>query len=177
MHNSGASRRGDAKPYVELEQRHCERSEAIHLVTQRKNGLPRGACHRARIRATRWLAMTALQLKRLGCLKIESNNKPARHAQTDSGIHQSSLQVFRRWITGSSSAKTRGACHRAALRADPLALLPGDDDFNWYEGHREERSTGCANNVKPRPPVATGASRKRMQSSDQYPQTLMVRRR
>jgi hypothetical protein len=32
--------------------------------------------------ATRWLAMTALQLKRLGCLKIESNNKPARHART-----------------------------------------------------------------------------------------------
>jgi hypothetical protein len=38
--------------------RHCERSEAIHLATQRKNGLLRGACHRARIRATRWLAMT-----------------------------------------------------------------------------------------------------------------------
>src|SRR3984893_15453091 len=30
MHNSGASRRGDAKPYLGLEQRHCERSEAIH---------------------------------------------------------------------------------------------------------------------------------------------------
>src|SRR5450631_825051 len=29
-----------------------------------------------------WLAMTALQLKRLGCLKIESNNKPTRHART-----------------------------------------------------------------------------------------------
>jgi len=38
--------------------RHCERSEAIHLAAQRKNGLLRGACHRARIRATRWLAMT-----------------------------------------------------------------------------------------------------------------------
>jgi hypothetical protein len=145
-----------------------------------------GACHRAAQSADPlgpsrndgvWLAMTALQLKRLGCLKIESNNKPARHAQTDSGIHQSSLQVFRRWITGSSSAKTRGACHRAALRADPLALLPGDDDFNWHEGHREQRSTGCANNVKTRPLAATGAYRKRMQSSDQYPQTLTVRQR
>src|SRR4030081_2982887 len=31
--------------------RHCERSEAIHLAAQRKNGLLRGACHRARIRA------------------------------------------------------------------------------------------------------------------------------
>jgi len=37
-------------------QRHCERSEAIHLAAQRKNGLlRRGACHRGRIRATRWL--------------------------------------------------------------------------------------------------------------------------
>jgi hypothetical protein len=41
-----------------LIRRHCERSEAIHLAAQRKNGLLRGACHRARIRATRWLAMT-----------------------------------------------------------------------------------------------------------------------
>src|SRR5260221_3016989 len=41
--------------------RHCERSEAIHFAAQRKNGLlRRGACHRARVRATRWLlAMTA----------------------------------------------------------------------------------------------------------------------
>src|SRR5882724_10456607 len=31
------------------------------------------------------------------------------------------------WMPGSSSAKTRGACHRAALCADPLALLPGHD--------------------------------------------------
>src|SRR5216683_1784184 len=39
------------------------------------NGRPyrdRGACHRARIRATRWLAMTALQRIVFGCLKIES---------------------------------------------------------------------------------------------------------
>ena len=41
--------------------RHCERSEAIHSAAQRKSGLLRGACHRARIRATRWLAMTAEQ--------------------------------------------------------------------------------------------------------------------
>src|SRR5438105_14762884 len=37
--------------------RHCERSEAIHCEGS-KNGLLRGAWHRARIRATRWLAMT-----------------------------------------------------------------------------------------------------------------------
>jgi hypothetical protein len=43
MQTSGASRREIVKPYVELEQRHCERSEAIHLATQRKNGLLRFA--------------------------------------------------------------------------------------------------------------------------------------
>ena len=38
--------------------RHCERSEVIHGCNKMKDGLLRGACHRARIRATRWLAMT-----------------------------------------------------------------------------------------------------------------------
>ena len=37
--------------------RHCERSEAIQAPQVER--LLRGACHRARIRATRWLAMTA----------------------------------------------------------------------------------------------------------------------
>jgi hypothetical protein len=43
--------------------RHCERSEAIHCPRLRRHGLlRRGACHRARIRATRWLlAMTTEQ--------------------------------------------------------------------------------------------------------------------
>jgi hypothetical protein len=31
--------------------RHCERSEAIHLSTARKNGLLRGVYHRAALRA------------------------------------------------------------------------------------------------------------------------------
>jgi hypothetical protein len=31
-------------------------------------------------------------------------------------------------MAGTSSAKTRGACHWAALRTDPLALLPGHDE-------------------------------------------------
>src|SRR3954454_24437516 len=34
--------------------------EAIHLSAVPRDGLLRGACHRARIRATRWLAMTAI---------------------------------------------------------------------------------------------------------------------
>jgi hypothetical protein len=32
-----------------------------HLSRRAQAGLPRGACHRARIRATRWLAMTMLR--------------------------------------------------------------------------------------------------------------------
>jgi hypothetical protein len=55
--------------------RHCEErsDEAIQLLLRfGEAGLLRGACHRARIRATRWLAMTALDLNCFGCLKIES---------------------------------------------------------------------------------------------------------
>jgi hypothetical protein len=49
--------------------RHCERSEAIHSSSFCCGyGLLRGACHRARIRATRWLAMTVLQI---GTLKLK----------------------------------------------------------------------------------------------------------
>ena len=34
-------------------------AQAIHSFFARRDGLLRGACHRARIRATRWLAMTS----------------------------------------------------------------------------------------------------------------------
>ncbi len=61
----------DRDAYLELEQRHCERSEAIQTYFVAVD-LLRGACHRARIRATRSLAMTSLQLNCLGCLKIKS---------------------------------------------------------------------------------------------------------
>ena len=39
--------------------RHCERSEAIHFAARKHGLLRRGACHRARIRATRWLLVAA----------------------------------------------------------------------------------------------------------------------
>src|ERR1700730_18514987 len=55
MHDSGAPRREIAKSYVELEQRHCERSEAIHLATQRKNGLLRFARNDGFTTETSWL--------------------------------------------------------------------------------------------------------------------------
>jgi hypothetical protein len=62
--NSREMRGEIAKSYVGLEQRHCEErsDEAIHSFFMWRNGLLRGACHRARIRATRWLAMTMLGL-------------------------------------------------------------------------------------------------------------------
>src|SRR6266404_1655988 len=45
------------------------------------------------------------------------------------GIHVLIAAAARKtWMAGSPSAKTRGACHRAALCADPLALLPGHDE-------------------------------------------------
>jgi hypothetical protein len=54
--------------------------EAIHSFFVLHDGLLRGACHRARIRATRWLAMTSKTRLRLGCLKIESEN-PSRSSR------------------------------------------------------------------------------------------------
>ena len=67
QHLGRMARRGRKRVFS----RHCERSEAIHSFFARQdgllrfarndgrgNGLRRGACHRARIRATRWRAMT-----------------------------------------------------------------------------------------------------------------------
>jgi hypothetical protein len=52
--------------HCELFQRHCEeplrRSNPLLLPCLLRDGLLRGACHRARVRATRWLAMTLLEL-------------------------------------------------------------------------------------------------------------------
>jgi hypothetical protein len=53
------------------------KAEAIHLSSRGENGLRRGACHRAHVRATRWLAMTML-----GCLKFESEGVVARDVFT-----------------------------------------------------------------------------------------------
>ena len=57
-HSSGASRRGIADLRLSAIAR-SEVTEAIQLLLRfGEAGLLRGACHRARIRATRWLAMT-----------------------------------------------------------------------------------------------------------------------
>jgi hypothetical protein len=47
------------RPFRECEGAFDQRSEAIHSFFTRRNGLLRGACHRARVRATRRLAMTS----------------------------------------------------------------------------------------------------------------------
>src|SRR5712692_8478705 len=60
MHNSGVSRREIAMSYLKLERRHCEErlvrrsstseggsDEAIHSFFAPRDGLLRGACHRA----------------------------------------------------------------------------------------------------------------------------------
>src|SRR5450432_2417753 len=59
MHASGASRREIAKSCLELEYRHCERSEAIHLpfFTQ-----PDGLLRFASLAMTALLAVTTLRL-------------------------------------------------------------------------------------------------------------------
>src|SRR5450759_2434598 len=44
--------------------RHCERSKAIQKKRSKSGLLRRGACHRARIRATRWLLAMTLRLSR-----------------------------------------------------------------------------------------------------------------
>src|ERR1700674_4618772 len=72
----------------------------------------------AGLRATSTLVMPGLAAfaKKLRRPDTQSPAKPRR--RRDPGIHQSSQKAFRRrWITGSSSAKTR------------FALLPGDDDL------------------------------------------------
>jgi len=70
MHDSGAARRGIADVYLNLVvavlNRNCvgwvERSETHHLA-ERIDGF-RGACHRARVRATRWLNPSYNRMKR-----------------------------------------------------------------------------------------------------------------
>jgi hypothetical protein len=83
MHDSGALRRGIADVYPAVIARStCDEESSFLFFGAKAGSLPpslfelrrtsRGACHRARVRATRWLAMTILYSLRLGCLKFES---------------------------------------------------------------------------------------------------------
>ena len=79
MANLGRNASRDHRFTSDVQRRHCERSEAIHLTASRKNGLLRGACHRARIRATRWLAMTWIGRSVLDPPHPRERRLPARH--------------------------------------------------------------------------------------------------
>jgi hypothetical protein len=78
--------------------RHCEEQsdEAIHACNK-KGGLLRGACHRARIRATRWLAMTIWQL-------------PQRHNENTRrmgpGVRRDDV-YYRAFFTGADNCSVR----------------------------------------------------------------------
>src|SRR5450756_1530408 len=65
--------------------------EAIHPFFMPRYGLLRGACHRARIRATRWLAMT------VELFEIELNNKHARRPGLEPGPITTGRDVARGW--------------------------------------------------------------------------------
>jgi hypothetical protein len=89
MHDSGTPRREIAKSYVELEQRHCERSEAIHLATQRKNGLLRFARNDGFTTETSWL----FEILKPVCVRSAAFLAPQDASVMpglDPGIHQSS---------------------------------------------------------------------------------------
>ncbi len=51
--------RGAPPRHIVIARSTCD--EAIHPFFSRRDGLLRGACHRARVRATRWLAMTPVR--------------------------------------------------------------------------------------------------------------------
>src|SRR5882762_3617061 len=100
---------------LKLDCRHCEErsDEAIHSFFTRPAGLLRGACHRARIRATRWLAMTA---QHLDCLWLCEIRLPSLR-----GAERRSNPFFlyaARWIA------SRSPSSGAHLR-DPLARNDG----------------------------------------------------
>src|SRR6266446_2353685 len=58
LQTSGVSRRENADAHVQISVIARSKATKQSTLTSRQHGLLRGACHRARIRATRWLAMT-----------------------------------------------------------------------------------------------------------------------
>src|SRR4030081_1945033 len=75
MHNSGASRRGIANACLDVMARSEATKQSTLLFCGANHGLLRGACHRARIRATRWLAMTVLATELAVC-KLNPDTGP-----------------------------------------------------------------------------------------------------
>ena len=88
--------------------RHCEEQsdEAIQSYFYVPSGLLRGACHRARIRATRWLAMTAAELA-------------ARYSETVC----TTLLTGRVLATGSFMSWTRASSYSGKVCSGALAFI------------------------------------------------------
>ena len=104
----------------------------------RRDGLLRGACHRARIRATRWLAMTVQHLNCLCCLKLDCRHCEER---SDEAIHSS----FTR-----RDGLLRGACHRARICATRwLAMTAQHLDCLWLCEIRKPSLRGAKRRSNP----------------------------
>src|SRR5450432_388943 len=124
MHSSGAARREIAKSYVELEHRHCERSEAIHLSFRGKMD-----CFAA-------LAMTAYNelslLFEKSFRKSECANRPTLAPPTPSP----SLRAQRSnpyFLRGEMDCFAEPVIGRATTRLRHART--GDDDLNWTMVH------------------------------------------
>jgi len=94
--------------------------------------LLRGACHRARVRATRWLAMTVEELRR-----------PQRKHNPGSGLRQinptgKSLLIFR-----SSSQARESKIFRFTRRANHHYKLAPSHPMRGAARDRHERAVGC----------------------------------
>jgi hypothetical protein len=89
------------------------------LLHSPRDGLLRGACHRARIRATRWLAMTLL-----GCLKIESSSVvPAKAGTHNHSRSCGAKAVEQRLSTQAPRRRDERSCAHArgpGLRRDDI---------------------------------------------------------
>src|SRR5712672_2647573 len=108
------------------------------MISLRRDGFLRGACHRARIRATRWLAMTAQHLDCLCCLKLDCRHCEER---SDEAIHASSTR---------RDGLLRGARHRARICATRwLAMTAQHLDCLWLCEIRKPSLRGAKRRSNP----------------------------
>src|SRR5882757_4485110 len=67
------------------------RSNPFFLVAAKQDGLLREACHRARIRATRWLAMTRVVRGRCASTLVQLGKHFPRDAETVDGCGHAAI--------------------------------------------------------------------------------------
>jgi len=123
---SGAARQLTSTPSLRGASR---RSNPYFLAFfPRRDGLLRGACHRARIRATRWLAMTALS-SRTNAYHILRRHRPRRRAiqySETSVMDSQSCGVLDTRLRGYDGFVWRSAVRRiCGLLAPPCGIPQG----------------------------------------------------